>query len=92
MNERAAPDDANSEPELAERRARAHLSTLYLLSLRGDELVARAPQTSQQRGAQSLALLDGLCNPDRNVRARWLAHGLCDLLAELDGRRLDRSC
>jgi hypothetical protein len=91
VNERAARGEASSDHEIAERRARAHLCTLYLLSLRGEELVARAPMPPQG-GAQNSALLAGLTSPDRNVRARSLAHGLCDLLAELDGRRLDRSC
>jgi hypothetical protein len=62
---------------------------LYLLSLRGEALAARAPKDG---GNRVLSLLEGLQSPDRNARARWLAHGLCDLLAELDARRLDQSC
>ena len=87
MNDWAQGDAGTSRD--VERRLLAQLSTLYLLGLRGDELAARAPE---KRAARIEALLTGLCSADRNVRARSLAHGLCDLLAELEARRLDNAC
>jgi hypothetical protein len=69
-----------------EQFQRAQLATLYLLKHRGESLqaVAPAPLTG---GAQ--AVLHGLCDADRQVRARWLAFGLTDLLSDLAARRLD---
>lgn len=65
---------------------RGYVAMLYMMNKRGEVLRDSVPPEHAQR---SRPLIDGLCDPDRQVRSRWLARSLRDILSELQARELN---
>jgi hypothetical protein len=64
---------------------RGYIARLYLMYKRGEVLRDCAPA---ERSAVSNQLIDGLCDPDRHVRAKWLARTLHEIMHSLEQREL----
>ncbi len=62
---------------------RGFVGMLYLMNVRGQVLRDCAPDDSGS------ALVEGLCDPDRTVRTRWLARCLRDIMSDLSARELN---
>jgi hypothetical protein len=68
--------------------ARGFVTASYLLGLRGQELRAAVPEALQgdSCGRTTAQWVAALTTSQRDVRARWLASGLRELVDELDAR------
>lgn len=64
---------------------RGYLALLYLLQRRNTEL---SEAMSPDRAKRCQDLLQGLSSPDREVRARWLARCLTEVVSDLEAREL----
>lgn len=65
---------------------RGYVAMLYMMNKRGEVLRDSVP-AEQAEGNE--ALLAGLCDPDRQVRSRWLARSLRDIMSGLQARELN---
>ncbi len=63
---------------------RGFVGMLYLMNVRGQVLRDCAPSDEGTRG-----VVEGLCDPDRTVRTRWLARCLRDIMSDLSTRELN---
>jgi hypothetical protein len=65
--------------------SRGYVAMLYMMNKRGEVLRDCIPDEL----SSDSALVLGLCDPDRNVRSKWLARCLRDIMSDLQARTVN---
>jgi len=65
--------------------SRGYVAMLYMMNKRGEVLRDSIPDETTRESA----LVEGLCDPDRNVRSKWLARCLREIMSDLQARSVN---